>query len=291
MTAQPMPHVTSGATRHVSPATQIAHVEAEIRRQPALAAHRWTLFQLLCITYEWPRAVQQLQVYAQLELSQASVAQACRDLVRAELWRGKVMAGLQKPGVVFDGASGWMEGMLDALRLAAKGQLDASDEARERALELAPLVSGKSAGHTFDWIGDSDSRLGPVCEVMTAGRYRWLSLADIRSWRIERPTTLIDLVWASCTLTLKDGTVVRGFMPARYPIAADPVERVPEALQLGCETIWRDAGRTGVIASGRKTWTTSAGDFDLFELPECEFGVEQVDDSGAYCDAERGPAR
>jgi type VI secretion system protein ImpE len=30
-----------------------------------------------------------------------------------------------------------------------------------------------------------------------------------------------------------------------------------------------DAGRTGVIAQGRKTWATSAGDVGLFELDVC----------------------
>lgn len=291
MTGQPMQHVSSSAMRRLSPDTQIANVEAEVRRHPAQAAHRWALFQWLCVTYQWSRAMQQLQVYAQLEPSRAPVAQACRDLVRAELWRAKVMAGLQEPGLVLDGSPEWMGGMLDALRLAAKGQLDASDDARERALDLAPLVTGRAAGRTFDWISDSDSRLGPVCEVMAAGRYRWLALADIRGLRIERPLTPIDLVWASCMLTLKDGTVVRGFMPARYPISADQAEQVSQALQLGCETRWREAGRTGVIASGRKTWATSAGDFDLFELADCSFGADEVDGSGAHCDSAMGVAR
>ncbi|PRX91913.1 type VI secretion system protein ImpE [Paraburkholderia sp. BL25I1N1] len=280
MTVQPR-HDVASRERQCSPAAQIEMVEANIRSQPTLAAHRWMLFQWLCITYQWTRAIQQLQVFAQLEPSQASVAQACRDLVRAEHWRAKVMAGQQEPGLVLGDAPAWIHGMLNALKLSAQGQQEASDDARERALDLAPLVPGHTSNQRFEWIGDSDSRLGPACEVITAGRYRWLSLADLASWRIERPSTLLDLVWAPCTLSLIDGAVVRGFMPARYPLAAHEPPVLRETLQLGHETVWHESGRTAVIASGRKTWTTSVADFDLFELADCSFGPVAVD--GAAC--------
>ncbi|PRX32028.1 type VI secretion system protein ImpE [Paraburkholderia sp. BL18I3N2] len=290
MTAQPLQDVFASQERERSPAAQIEMVEANIRSQPTLATHRWMLFQWLCITYQWTRAIQQLQVFAQLEPSQGSVAHACRDLIRAEHWRAKVMAGQQEPGWVFGDAPAWIHGMLSALKLSAQGQQDASDDARERALDLAPLVPGHTSNQRFEWIADSDSRLGPVCELITAGRYRWLSLADLASWRIERPSTLLDLVWAPCTLSLTDGAMVRGFMPARYPLAAhgSPVPRA--TLQLGHETVWHESGRTAVIASGRKTWTTSAADFDLFELADCSFGPAAVD-GAAHSGAAAGVQR
>jgi type VI secretion system protein ImpE len=247
-------------------------VQGVIRSQPAVAGHRWTLFQLLCVTDQWERAIQQLQVFAQLSPQQAQAAQAYRDLIRAERWRAKVMGGLAQPGFVIDPPS-WVASLVDALRLSAAGNIKAADDLREVALDEAPLVSGYGADQSFDWIADSDSRLGPVCEFITAGRYRWLPFSDIAAWEVGRPASVVDLVWAPCSITLVDGTKARGFMPARCPAVADTHhdEVRLDALRLGHTTIWTDAGRTGVVAQGRKTWTTSSGDIGLFELDVCTF--------------------
>lgn len=266
---------------------RLARIEARVRAQPTTATHRWALFQVLCAMGQWARAIQQLQVYAQLSPDEAQAAQAYRDLIRAERWRAKVVAGRERPGFVFEPPL-WVEGLIEALRLSANGQVDDADRARERALDQAPLVNARTSRFLFDWVADSDSRLGPVCEIVTAGHYRWLPFSDIAAWQIAVPTKLIDLVWAPCALTLVDGTAVRGFMPARYPGSegagseaggcgeAGAGDGEPDdgcdALRLGRRTRWQEVGRTGVIALGQKTWTTSAGEFGLFELDACELG-------------------
>ena len=265
-------------SRHWPLHEQVARLEAQIREQPAQPAHRWGLFQLLCVARQWERAIRQLQLFAQLQPLQASAAQLYRDLIRAERWRARVFAGCERPGFVFD-APPWVDGLLDALSLAAMGLTDEADVAREAALNGAPLVAGHSAHGAFEWIGDSDSRLGPICEIVAAGHYRWLPLQDIRQWRVEEPTTLLDVVWAPCTLTLSDGSTMRGFMPARYAESSGDEalsEKAPDhtwdTLLLGRKTIWTECGRTAVVGHGRKTWTTSAGDFSVFELASCALG-------------------
>lgn len=268
---------------------RLTQVEAQIRAQPAAAVHRWALFQLLCVMGHWERAVQQLQVYAQLDPQQVPAAQACRDLIRAERWRAQVLTGRERPGFVFD-APVWIEGLLEALRLSATGKLDEADLVRERALDQAPLVPARSVDLQLDWIADSDSRLGPVCEVITAGHYRWLPFSDIAAWRIEQPAMLLDLVWAPCTLTLTDGSAMPGFMPARYPgsenVPDDSAEH--DAIRLGRRTSWQETGRTGVIALGQKTWTTSAGDLSIFELDTSAFGDRAANREPVHQDGTHG---
>jgi type VI secretion system protein ImpE len=253
-----------------------------------MGRHRWMLFQLLCVLECWDRAVQQLQVCAQLSPELDTVALAYRDLIREERRRARVLTGCERPGFVFDTPS-WVDGLLDALRFAAAGELDEADIARQRALDEAPLVPVRNSERQLDWIADSDSRLGPVCELITAGCYRWLPFSDIAAWHIERPNTLLDLIWAPCVLTLVDGSAVRGFMPARYPSVANAAGDRDEsdALPLGRKTIWQEVGRTGVIAEGQKTWVTSAGDFSLFELPTCDFGQRMAGNEHAQKDGPR----
>ncbi|CAB3711870.1 hypothetical protein LMG22037_04110 [Paraburkholderia phenoliruptrix] len=265
---------------------QIERIETRVRAQPTTASHRWALFQLLCVTGDWARAMQQLQTWAKLDPQQAPTAQACRDLIRAERWRARVVSGQERPGFVHEPAE-WVKELVGALRLTADGQSEAADKARERALEAAPLIAARTPQGVANWIADSDSRFGPVCEVITAGHYRWVPFADLAAWRVSSPANLINLVWAPCVLTLTDGSVVRGFMPARYPGS----DTAADTLRLGRETVWHEAGRTAVIALGQKTWTTEQGDFGLFELANTEFGAhvlpmaadgatteEQVDD-------------
>ncbi|MPV71367.1 type VI secretion system accessory protein TagJ [Burkholderia sp. BE17] len=247
---------------------QIARIESRIRAQPTTATHRWALFQLMCVTGDWARAVQQLQTWAKLDAGQLQTAQVFRDLIRAERWRAKVVGGQERPGFVHEPDS-WVRELVGALRLAADGQSEAADDARESALDGAPLVAARTPRGVAGWIADSDSRFGPVCEFITAGHYRWVPFADLAAWRVSPPTNLIDLVWAPCVLTLTDGSVVRGFMPARYPGS----DAANDSLRLGHETVWHESGRTAVIALGQKTWTTEQGDFGLFELADTTFGT------------------
>lgn len=260
------------AADHKALSARLADVERRVRSDPAQVSNRWELFQLLCVLGQWDRAIQQLQVCARQQPEQNVTAHACRDLIRAERSREKVFAGEQAPGFVFE-PSPWVQGLVDALSLSARGDIDSADRARETALDDAQTVAARFGETEVEWIGDSDSRLGPVCEIITAKHYRWLPLVDIAKWQVERPATLLELVWAPCTLTLQDGSVVRGFLPARYPLSAQD----DDALRLGQRTEWREVGRTAVIGMGRKTWATSDGDFSVFELASCEFGVSAKD--------------
>ncbi|WP_175822806.1 type VI secretion system accessory protein TagJ [Burkholderia sp. BCC0419] len=247
---------------------QIERISARVRAQPAIASHRWALFQLLCVMGEWARAIQQLQTWAVLEPEHTATAQVYRDLIRAECRRKQVVEGHERPGFVFEQPA-WIDGLLNALHLASAGRIDAADDAREAAFDAAPTIAVHIPHGSVAWIVDSDSRFGPVCEIIVAGHYRWIPFVDLASWRVSPPTKVIDLIWAPCTFTLGDGAIIHGFMPARYPGS----EAGSDAIRIGRETFWREHGRTGVTALGQKTWSTDQGDFGLFELATAAFGA------------------
>jgi len=260
----------------------LSRAEAAVRAKPQEARERWLLFELLCVLGQWERALKQLQAWAAMSRDHEGAAQVMRGLIRAERQRAELFAGNAEPATLTASGSvapAWLAGLGEALRLAAPGDaaaLETADQAREAALEKAPDTAGESNLLPFAWITDSDSRLGPVCEVILAGAYRWLAFSDLASVSKGAPAHLLDLLWAPVDLVLRDGTALMGYMPMRYPVRTG--ER--DALLLSRETVWTDIGRTGVIAHGQKMWSTDAGDMALLDLRSCRFANGRSDEAG-----------
>ena len=273
-------------------ADALARMETQVRQAPTSSAHRWALAELLCVLGQWGRALQQLQAGARLASQQAdwrAKAHMLRGLIRAEAMRTEVFAGRQLPVPVMDRPQ-WMEEMAQAIAANVSGDHARADMLRRSALDAAPVCSGvcsqsQSAARgdpsdaslvdtPFGWIADSDTRLGPVCELMVAGAYRWLAFADVEEITIERPDTLLDLVWLPATLRLCGTSggpqTLHAFIPTRYTgveeLAAQAFSGQRDALMLSHLTRWHDTGDTGVFAQGQKMLMTPGGDVPLLEV-------------------------
>jgi type VI secretion system protein ImpE len=242
-----------------------------VRRHPSNVRERWLLFELLCVDGEWERALQQLQTWATLEPEGASRAQLYRGLIQSEIFRTEVFAGQRTPGEI-EPLPTWANSLVDANVKLGEGNVTAADELRHAAFGNAPTTRGESAQiGAFEWLADSDSRLGPVCELAVAGGYRWVPFDAMKSLTLGPTAALIDLVWRSVIVVLRNATVLRGYLPVRYPGS----ETGPSAIRLARETTWGDIGETGVIALGQKTWCTNIGDFGLLDIGECHFIHEE----------------
>lgn len=255
----------------------LSRTEAEVRAKPQASEARWLLFELLCLLGQWERALKQLQTWAALSRDNESTAHVMRGLIRAEHQRMEVLAGRAEPATVIASerqVPAWVAGLGGALTLGTSGDpaaIEAADRAREAALARAPDVPGASnLQPSFAWITDSDTRLGPVCEVILAGAYRWLPFTDLKSVTKAGPERLLDLVWAQVDLGLCDGTALKAYMPMHYPVRVGD----RDALLMARETVWSDVGRTGVLARGQKMWTSDVDDMALLDLRHCEFNGE-----------------
>lgn len=279
-TALPDPHAPerggatslAGSLGQKSVQVLIQEVTEAVRNTPGNLQVRWLLFQLMCVTGDWTRALKQLQVWATLPeqaARNAPTAQLYRGLIQSELFRAEVFAGKRQPGFI-DTPPQWLLGLLEANAVYASGDLPGSDRLRSTALDLAPLSGGKGpATGKFDWMCDSDTRLGPVCEIAVSGGYRWVPFEQMKAISVSRPVNLLDLIWCPAVMTLLDDTVLRGYMPARYPGS----ESAADDVQLGRTTTWQDCGEATVIGLGQKTWSTDQGDWGVLELGECRFGA------------------
>lgn len=260
----------------------LQRAEDAVRAQPTQTAARWLLFELLCIQGQWDRALKQLQTWATLSAGSEGVAHTMRGLIRAEHQRQAVFAGTQAPvPMPIPGAefTPWMADLAEAIALNAQGSHAQADTVRASALDAAASVPGQGNLGSFAWIADSDTRLGPVCELIAQGSYRWLGLHALRSMQTTAPQRLLDLVWASAQLVLHDGTVLRAMLPARYPLPAAPA-RASDGQLLGQETCWTEVGETGVFATGQKIWTTDRSDWPLLNIRDCSFDAPSHQDAG-----------
>lgn len=292
----PMPMRLSQLNAQSNLQDALAHLESAVRRMPGSASHRWALVEMLCVLAQWERALKQVQISARLpgdeDRQWHAKAQMLRGLIRAEAQRLEVFEGHLMPQPVIDRPQ-WMDSLARALAFNAQGDHVEADRFRQAALEEAPTrpvvcawceepqVHSASEGEAetlverrFEWVSDSDTRLGPVCEFIVAGGYRWLAFADIASLQMDRPRNLMDLVWRPVTLQLHDtgagAQTLRGFFPSRYsgtenlPPETDGARR--DALTLARLTQWQEVGDTGVFAMGQKTWMTDGVDMPLLGL-------------------------
>ncbi|WP_371141006.1 type VI secretion system accessory protein TagJ [Burkholderia cepacia] len=244
-----------------------AQVMDDVKRHPSNTRSRWLLFELLCVDGQWDRALQQLQTWAVLEPEGAPRAQMYRGLIRCERFRSEVLDGRRTPAGI-DSLPAWVDTLAQANAKLFDGDLCAADALRRTALDGAPATRGRSPQiGEFAWLTDSDSRIGPICELAVAGGYRWIPFDDMQSLTLSPITALTDLVWRSAVAGLRNATELRGYIPVRYPGS----EQASAAFKLARETAWKDVGVTGVIAVGQKTWSSDHGDIGLLDIGECRF--------------------
>ncbi len=240
----------------------LQQLQNQVKSQPAKAELRVFLFQLLSVLGQWDRALTQLNVAGELDAATLAMVAMYRQVIACERFREEVFLGNKEP-VVFGKPEEWIALLLQALKLTAQGQFHKSQELRDRAFEQAPIVSGSIDGIRFEWLADSDSRLGPIVEAMVDGRYLWVPLQRIANISIEKPVDLRDVVWLPAHFTWVNGGESYGIIPARYPSsynADDPL------LALSRKTIWEDCGDNLFLGLGQKIVTTESSDYPLLDV-------------------------
>lgn len=247
-------------------------LQAQIRSEPANPDLRIFLFQLLCIGGDWKRALTQLQVAGDLAPATMGTVVVYREAVKCEALRAEVFAGQRSP-LIFGDPAQWIALLLEGLKLSARGEIEKSQEIRDRAFDEAPASAGRINGQDFEWIADADVRLGPMLEGIVNGRYYWIPFSNIAEMRMEAPTDLRDIVWMPARLKLTNGGDVAALLPARYP-GAEKAE--DPKLKLGRRTDWVDCGAGMFIGSGQRMLATDAGEHPLMEVRELTLGGQDL---------------
>src|SRR6201996_4399409 len=141
-----------------------------VRRGPQDQPARMFLFQLLCISGEWDKALIQLRALAQLSPEAQMLAVAYSQAIEAEKFRAQVFAGTAQPALLVS-SSAWAGDLTGALAALCQGRLEDAEALRDKAFEAAPETPGEFNGAAFDWVADGDVRFGPSFEAIIAGQW------------------------------------------------------------------------------------------------------------------------
>ncbi len=243
---------------------QLDALQSSIRTHASDAALRIHLFQLLCVMGNWPRALSQLQLSAQLDTKALPMAQTYREAIRCETFRHKVFAGERVPQVMGQPPD-WIGPLIEALKHDRAGNSAAATRLRAQALDTAEPAAFRVDGVDVEWIADADSRLGPVLEVIVNGQYYWLPFESCSGVSFEKPVDLRDLVWCPAEIMLPNEGRVPALVPTRYVGTTEATSGNADTLKLAAATEWVARGEDVWFGLGQRMFTSDHGDHPILD--------------------------
>jgi type VI secretion system protein ImpE len=251
----------------------LKQLQSQIRKSPGDAKLRVFLFQLLSVLGEWKKALNQLNVAAELDAGTLAMAGTYRPALQSARLRDRVFSGERDP-VVFGEPERWVALLFQALRLGGQDDAEKSAGLRSEAFDLAPATAGVIDGEPFDWIADADMRLGPVLEMVLNGRYYWVPIQRVRAIRFEEPRDLRDLVWMPAQVTWTNGGESVALIPTRYPGSESSADA---SIRLARRTDWLERGAGLFVGVGQRMLATDQGEYPLLGVREID--LQQADSS------------
>src|SRR5580698_7379570 len=122
-----------------------------VRKTPQDQPARMFLFQLLCVSGEWDKALIQLRALAQLSAEAQMLAAAYSQAIEAEKFRAQVFAGTAQPALLVS-SSAWAGDLAGALAALCQGRQADAEALRDQAFDAAPDTPGELDGAAFEWI-------------------------------------------------------------------------------------------------------------------------------------------
>src|SRR5260370_16384456 len=154
------------------PRTALSDLQEQVGKNPSNAKLRVFLFQLLAIEGRWDRALTQLKIAGELDPGNLAMVQTYREALSCEALRDEIFAGHRSP-LIFGQPATWIALLVEALRLAAAGEIEQSQKVRDEAFAAAPATRGVIDDQPFEWIADAAARLRPVPQTIISGRSSW----------------------------------------------------------------------------------------------------------------------
>jgi type VI secretion system protein ImpE len=256
--------------RDRNPKGALQQLQQAVRADPSDSKLRIFLFQLLSVLGQWERALNQLNVAAELDPAALAMAQVYGAALHCEVLRGEVFQGKKAP-MVFGEPDQWLALLIESLLLAGQEKHREAEILHAKAFDAAGPTSGTIDGRRFEWIADADARLGPVCEAIINGRYYWLPFSHLQVVVIDEPQDLRDMVWMPAHLQFDNGGESVALIPTRYP---GTEKRDEGELLLARKTIWIEAAPGSYHGIGQRLLATDRDEIPLMDVRRIIFGAD-----------------
>ncbi|MCM8534126.1 MAG: hypothetical protein NE330_23390 [Lentisphaeraceae bacterium] len=245
----------------------------QVQANPAVAKERYLLSILFAFNGEWERSSTQLSVATQADdKNYGLIGKIFQTLLKVEAQRRAVFSGESSP-LVFGKPKEWLIQLIQSLKADSEKDFETASKLRSEAQSKADAISGKIDGHDFEWIADTDERLGPVLEAIVDGKYYWVPFCYIRSLSIAPPTQLTDYLWTPAKITWQNGGQTEAYLPSRYP---DSEKSDDEQIKLARKTNWSKADSSCEYGLGQKVLFSNSEDFSLLDIRSLVFEQDEA---------------
>ncbi len=241
----------------------IAAATARVRQEPADAAARMLLAELLLFAGSFERADAQLDTAATIDPSFGIAVAEFRQLLRAEQARSQLLSEGRVPEFLATPTASQQAALAAVVALRAGDPAAAAVEAAaaEAARPAAAFAIGEQVVDDFR---DADDLIGGSLEVLTpTGKYFWVPFERVVALTLHPPERPRDLFWRRATLTVDGGPSGEVYVPALY--VSDPAES-DEALRLGRATDWRELADGLTRGVGQRIFLAGAEGIAVMDL-------------------------
>ncbi|HEY8506192.1 MAG TPA: type VI secretion system accessory protein TagJ [Gemmataceae bacterium] len=248
----------------------------KVKSNPADQEARLFLFELLYFAGDLDRAQRHLEMLRYDDPQLTVAAQTYLRALDAERSRRRVLAGQDRPRVLYEPPE-HVELRLEALAHLARGEKAEAASKLDRANGQIPLIKGHLNGKPFEGLRDGDDLFGSVVEVFgQGGMYSWVPLEQVESLTMNAPSTPRDLILIPAQLVTRGGIAGDVLLPAIYPGSHEAAD---DQLKLGHQTEWADVEGEPVRGLGGKMWLLGDGSHgvSLLEVRQlvCDTGAPE----------------
>lgn len=261
---------------------KLTETTERIRSYPNNADLRLELIQYLCMCGEWERALKQIGQFQKIFARQdEKLMMYLLNHVEAELRRAGVFRTDYKPlTLVQDAVSDViLEKQLSLLAFIQEQDEHRLSEIYEQLANSTPdaavTVSYATASESNTdaeeaWLIDGDIRTAFVCELFIDGRYYWQPWHNFSSIQLSQPKALLDTIWRSAEITLRNKTCFQASIPARYGFLPDTAHK---GSLLSCtETVWNPLIVEGLyVGCGQKILYGNQGEYPVLDIQSLTF--------------------
>ncbi len=247
-------------------------VTQQVKNNPMQPNLRTALFELLCLTGEWERAVKQLEVISNQDSTLNLGVQTYINNVKAERSRQDLFEKGIPPHFLAEPPR-YADILVEAIRAFNAGDLAKARQLVNQAEEERPPLSGLINGAPFQDFRDASDFTGPILELIIHDKYTWVPWESVKSLEFRPVRQLRDVLWISAKIESKTGAEGEVYLPALYPFSF----RHPDpAVQLGKKTEWNARDEEFFIPAGSRLLYFDDRDIPLPEVQTLQFSVEEA---------------